>query len=68
MISKYTTGQSVLIPAVIRSVRETDGKIIYEVDADTWSGIPEEDIIVDSEASAKNAFNKAMAKLSRDIY
>lgn len=68
MQTKYTTGQAILIPAVIRSAREENGKVIYDVDADTWRGIPEDDIIVDKEASARAAFNKAMNKLSKEIY
>ncbi len=68
MQTKYTTGQAILIPAVIRSAREENGKVIYEVDADTWRGVSEDDIVIDKEASARAAFNKAMNELSRDIF
>lgn len=68
MQTKYTTGQAILIPAVIRSAREENGKVIYEIDVDIWRGVPEDDIVIDKEASARAAFNKAMNELSRDIY
>lgn len=68
MITKFNTGQEILIPAVIRSAREINGKIIYEVDANTWEGIPEDAIIVDNEVSAKAAYDREMTKLSREIY
>lgn len=68
MFTKYTTGQTVLIPAVIRSAREDNGKIIYEIDADTWRGVPEEQIIVDDAVSANAVFDRAMRQMARDIY
>lgn len=68
MQTKFTTGQAILIPAVIRSAREINGKIIYEVDVNTWEGIPEDAIIVDNEASARAAYDREMTKLSREIY
>ena len=68
MQSKYTTGQAILIPATIRAAREINGKIIYEVDADTWDGVPEDAIIVDNEASARAAYDGALAEMSRSFY
>ena len=67
MNTKYTTGQAVLIPAVIESAREENGTIIYDVQAKTWMGIPEDAIIVDQAAGAKAAYDRAMSQLSRDI-
>lgn len=67
MNTKYTTGQAVLIPAVIESAREENGTIIYNVQADSWRGIPEDAIIVDQAAGAKAAYDRAMSQLSRDI-
>ena len=67
MQTKYTTGQAILIPAVIRSAREENGKVIYEVDVDTWR-VSEDDIVIDKEASARAAFNNALIELSREIY
>lgn len=67
MNSKFTTGQAVLIPATIESVREENGVIIYDVQAKTWQGIPEDAIIVDQAAAAKAAYDSEMSKLSRDI-
>lgn len=68
MVTKYTTGQAVLIPAIIRSASERNGVIVYDVDANTWDGIPEDAIIVDNRAAALRAFSEQMLALSRDIY
>lgn len=68
MITKYTTGQNVLIPATIRSAREENGKVIYEIDNDYWNGIPEDSIVINNQVSAEVAFNRAMEDLARDIY
>lgn len=67
MNSKYTTGQAVLIPATIESVREENGVIVYQVRADTWSGIPEDAIIIDEQAAARQTYEDEMMKLSRSI-
>ena len=55
MITKYNTGDAVLIPATIRSASEINGQIIYYVDADTWGGIPEDAIIVNENAESQRA-------------
>ena len=68
MFTKYSTGQAVLIPAVIRSAKEINGAVIYEVDADHWGGVPEDQIIVDDKITAKAAFDKEMRKLSREFF
>lgn len=68
MITKYTTGQNVLIPATIRSAREENGKVIYEINGDYWNGIPEDSIVINDQVSAEVAFNRAMESLARDIY
>lgn len=60
MQTKYNTGQAILIPATIRSAREIDGQIIYDVDANTWDGIPEEAIIVDDNAESQRAMRTFM--------
>lgn len=67
MNTKYTTGQAVLIPAVIDSAREENGTIIYSVNVDSWRGIPEDAIIVDQAAGARAAYDKAMSQLSKEI-
>lgn len=36
MVTKYNTGDAILIPATIRSAEERDGQIIYQVDANIW--------------------------------
>ena len=60
MNTKYNTGQSILIPATIRSAREENGKIIYDVDANTWDGFPEDAIIVDENAERQKALQTFM--------
>lgn len=66
MVTKFTTGQAILIPAKIISAREENGVILYNVEPQ-WGDIPEEAITVDEQAAAQGAFNRAMEKLSRDI-
>ena len=68
MVSKYTTGQTVLIPATIRGIEERNGQIFYKIDADLWNGVQEDQIVIDDVVSARAAFNHAMEKLSREIY
>ena len=60
MQTKYNTGQAILIPATIRSAREIDGQIIYDVDANTWDGIPENAIIVNDNAESQRAMKTFM--------
>lgn len=66
MITKYTTGQSVLIPATIRSAEEIDGQIIYHVEADTWEGIPEAAVVVNEDANIQSAMQQFRDTLLRD--
>lgn len=63
MITKYNTGQAVLIPATIRSAEEQNGQIIYRVEAEIWEGIPEKSIIVDENAEAQKAMQTFMDSL-----
>ncbi len=63
MVTKYTTGQAILIPATIRSAEERDGQIIYHVDAETWEGVPEAAVIVDERAEAQRAMRTFMDSL-----
>lgn len=60
MNTKYNTGQAILIPATIRNAREENGKIIYDVDANTWDGFPEDAIIVDENAERQKALQTFM--------
>ena len=60
MQTKYNTGQAILIPATIRSATEINGQIIYQVDANTWDGIPEEAIIVNDKAETQRAMRTFM--------
>lgn len=55
MITKFNTGDAILIPAKIVSAEERDGKITYSVDAKTWD-IPEDAIIESDEAKIQDAF------------
>ena len=43
MNTKYNTGQAILIPATIRSAKEVNGKVLYDVDVESWD-IPEDNI------------------------
>ena len=68
MNTRYTTGQSVLIPAVIKSAEEVNGQIIYHVDGEFWDGIPEDDIIVNEEVTARIETDREMRRFVRDLY
>ena len=63
MQTKYTTGQSVLIPATIKSAEEINGQIIYHVEADVWEGIPENSVIIDKNAQSQAAMRTFMNTL-----
>lgn len=65
MVTKYNTGDSVLIPATIRSAEERDGQIIYQVDANTWKGIPENAVISDERAQAQKAMQSFVRELTQ---
>lgn len=43
MVTKYNTGDIVMVPARIVSAREEDGAIVYDVDMVTWR-VPEADV------------------------
>ena len=58
MNTKYTTGQSILIPATIRNAEEINGQIIYHVDVNTWDGIPEDAIVLNENAQIQNAMQR----------
>lgn len=65
MVTKYTTGQAVLIPATIRSAEEINGQIIYHVDVDTWEGSPEAAVVINESAqvqSAMETFRRALTE------
>jgi len=60
METKFSTGDAVLIPAIIRNASEKDGQIFYQVDADIWEGIPEGSIVKNEKTEAAIAM-KAFA-------
>lgn len=64
MVTKYTTGQAVMIPATIRSVEEINGQIIYQVETNYWEGIPEDQIMLNDNAAAMKTFREALIKQS----
>lgn len=68
MQTKYTTGQAILIPAVIKSAKELNGHIVYDIDANIWDGVPEDAIVIDNEAAARAAYDKALTEMSRRFY
>lgn len=55
MITKFNTGDAILIPARIVSAEERDGKITYSVDADIWN-IPEDAIVESDKAKIRDVF------------
>lgn len=63
MITRYNTGDAILIPATIRSAEEINGQIIYKVDADIWEGIPENAIVVNPDADIQ----RAMQNFTRQV-
>ena len=64
MQTKYSTGQRVLVPAVIRSAREDNGVIIYDVDTEaTWQGVREDAVIVDNRAES-DAFKETLNRMT----
>lgn len=66
MVTKYNTGDAILIPATIRSAEEINGQIIYHVDADTWNGIPEDAVVVNDNAEAQRAMQSFLDEFKAD--
>ena len=66
MVTKYNTGDAVLIPATIRSAEEINGQIIYHVDADTWGGIPEDAVVVNDNAASQRAMQSFLDEFKAD--
>ena len=66
MITKYNTGDAVLIPATIESAEERNGQIIYQVKAEIWEGIPEDAILVNENAESQRAMRSFMEEITRD--
>lgn len=64
MVTKYTTGQAIMIPATIRSAEEINGQIIYQVETNHWDGIPEDQIVLNDNAAAMRTFREALIKQS----
>lgn len=63
MVTRYTTGQAVLIPATIKSAEEINGQIFYRVEANPWEAIAEEDIIVRENAATQRAMQRVRDQL-----
>jgi hypothetical protein len=65
MVTRYNTGDAVLIPATITSAKEIDGQVIYNVEANVWDGIPENAITRNENAEVQRAmesFSKQIAQ------
>lgn len=62
METKYTTGQAVMVPAVVREALEIDGQIFYRVDLLDYN-VPERDI----EESTKAISAQAMRELEENL-
>ena len=68
MTTKYTTGQAVLVPAVIEAAFEENGVIKYQVKTpEIWDGITEDRIVEAPEASAVS-FYDALRQMNREIW
>ena len=65
MVTRYNTGDAVLIPAKIKSAEEINNQIIYRVEANIWEGIPENAIVINPDADIQRAmerFNEALTQ------
>ena len=67
MQTKFNTGDQVLVPAVIRSAREVDGQIVYDVSLTNYGDVPESVIQEDRLASGAQlrAFEEALPRRRR---
>lgn len=67
MQTKFNTGDPVLIPATIRSAKQSDAGIVYEVNGEMWE-VPEAVIHEDRNAIGPSlkAFAEAMPRRRRD--
>ncbi len=65
MVTRFNTGDAVLIPATIRTAEEIDGQIIYHVEANTWEGIPENAIVVNPDANIQRAMERFTEQLTQ---
>ncbi len=63
MVTKYSTGDLVLIPASIRTAEEVNGEVIYHVEADIWEGIPENAIVLNENVESQKAMQSFLDSL-----
>lgn len=66
MTTKYTTGQTVLVPVTIRNAEERDGQIIYHVDFDLYDGVPEDAILLNEDTQIADAMRTFRDKLFKE--
>lgn len=66
MVTKYNTGDAVLIPATIRSAEEINGQIFYHVDADTWGVIHEDAVVVNDNTASQRAMQSFLDEFKAD--
>ena len=64
MVTKYTTGDAVMVPAVINGAAEVDGQIRYDVNLLNWS-VPEDQVEVSSTAIAAKALRDLAEEIRR---
>lgn len=62
MVTKFTTGDAVMIPAKIRTAKEKNGQIFYDVDAETWE-VPENAVSAGEKADALAAFARELERM-----
>lgn len=65
MITKYNVGDSVLVPASIRSISEENGRIVYDLDT-PWN-VPEE-VILPDENGQQNAKLAYFRELRENLF
>lgn len=63
MVTRFNTGDNILIPATIKSAREENGVVIYEVDANLWEGIPEDQIVVNEAAASRRVVEEGFREM-----
>lgn len=64
MVTKYNTGDAVLIPATIRSAEEINNQIVYQVEADIWNGIPENAVVENESAVSQRAMQAFVSQIT----
>lgn len=57
MVTKFNTGDMIMIPARITSARESNGVVLYDVEY-TWEPVREDQVVPAPEAVTQEAFDR----------